>query len=130
MFEIFRISGPWGVLIGLLIVMNLVLLGWTSVHIMKGEEVSVSKLPNRINAILFWGIFGAVAGLLGQANGIYLSLRAIGRATEISPAVIMEGAAVSFLTTIMGLLLLLGSALAWMALRSLYRRRFGELAGA
>jgi biopolymer transport protein ExbB/TolQ len=64
-----------------------------------------------------------VVGLLGQANGIYLALRVISRAPEISPPVVVEGFAISFLTTIMGFLLLLGSALAWMGLRTLHGRK-------
>jgi biopolymer transport protein ExbB/TolQ len=80
------------------------------------------SLKNRINALLFWGAVGAVVGLLGQASGIYAALRAISTASEISPPIVMEGFAISFLTTMMGLMIFLGSGLAWMGLRGMYNR--------
>lgn len=123
MFEIIQQSGPWGIVLSALILLNLGLAGWCLFSLLGSEGRPGPALGNRINAVLFWGAFGAVVGLLGQANGIYLALRAISRASDVSPPIIMEGFAISFLTTIMGLLLLLVSALAWMGLRSLYGRR-------
>ena len=123
MFDIIRLSGPWGAILSALILLNLGLVGWSLYTLLGSGGEAGGALRNRINAILFWGAIGAVVGLLGQANGIYLALRVMGRAPEISPPVVVEGFAISFLTTIMGFLLLLGSALAWMGLRTLHGRR-------
>ena len=123
MFDIIRASGPFGVIIVLLVLLNLGLVVWTLVQLLGSEGPGSPALRNRINAVLFWGAVGGVLGLLGQANGIYLALRVISRAPEVSPPIVMEGFAISFLTTIMGLVFLLGSALAWMALRTLHIRR-------
>ena len=123
MIDIIRLSGPWGVVLSALILLNLGLVGWSLTSLLSSDGKVGGALRNRINAILFWGAIGAVVGLLGQANGIYLGLRAISRAPAISPPIVVEGFAISFLTTIMGFLLLLGSALAWMGLRTLYGRR-------
>lgn len=123
MFEILTLSGPWGILLSGLFLLNLGLAGWCGVSLMRTEGTIDLRLRNRINSILFWGAFGAVVGLLGQANGLYLAARAISRAPDISPPIVMEGFATSLLTTIMGLLLLLGSGLAWIGLRALHTRR-------
>jgi hypothetical protein len=120
MTEFFRSSGPWGIVLTLLFLLNFGLILWCLVSLLgKGGKTGLA-LRSRINAILFWGVFGAAVGLLGQAMGIYLALRVVSTAPEISPPVVMEGFAISFLTTIAGLLLLLGSGLAWMVLRSMY----------
>ena len=130
MFDIIRVSGPWGIVLTALILLNLGLVGWCLTSLLSPNGKVGPALRNRINAILFWGAFGAVAGLLGQATGIYLALRAISAAAEVSPPIVMEGFAISFLTTIMGFLLLAGSALAWMGLRTLHGRRLGAAAPA
>jgi hypothetical protein len=124
MIEFFRFSGPWGIVLSLLFLLNIGLVVWSLATLLGNGRKIGPALRSRINAILFWGVFGAAVGLLGQATGIYLALRAVSAAPEISPPVVMEGFAISFLTTIAGLLLLLGSGLAWMALRSMYGRRF------
>jgi biopolymer transport protein ExbB/TolQ len=102
--------------------MNLALAIWALTAILGSAGGTRSGIENRINAILFWGAFGAGVGLLGQATGIYLALRAVGSAPEISPPIVMEGFAISFVTTIVGLIFFLVSALVWFALRAIHRR--------
>ena len=109
MFEVIRVSGPWGILLSILILLNIGLVAWSLSRLVGSKGKVGSALKNPINAILFWGATGAVVGVLGQVTGVYLALNAIRRATEISPAVIMEGAAISFIPTITGLLFLLCS---------------------
>ncbi|MGD2124103.1 MAG: MotA/TolQ/ExbB proton channel family protein [Gemmatimonadota bacterium] len=123
MFEFIRSSGPWGIVLTLLFLLNIGLVIWSLATLVGRNGKVGPALRSRINSILFWGVFGAAIGLLGQATGIYLALRAVSAAPEISPPVVMEGFAISFLTTIAGLLLLLGSGLAWMVLRSMYGKR-------
>ena len=118
MLEIIHKSGPFGVLIVGLAILNLGLVGWNLLELSSSSSSRNPALGTRINAVLFWGLIGAVLGILGQANGIYLGLSAILEAPAINPALVAEGFALSFLTTIEGFLLLFLSALAWMALRS------------
>ncbi len=128
MIDLIRFSGPWGIFITLLIVVNLALAGWSLLSMLSSDQRPGPGVKRRIDAILFWGAIGAVAGVLGQVMGIYLALQAIRAAPEISPPVIMEGFSISFLTTIAGLFLLLGSGVVWMGLRALFSRKM--LAGA
>ena len=125
MFDFVRLSGPWGIVLLALIVLNLGLAGWSLASLLGEGEKTGPPLQNRINAVLFWGAFGAVVGVLGQVHGIYLSLRVVSQATDISPPIVMEGFAISLLPAIPGFLLLLGSALAWMGLRTMHGRRLG-----
>jgi hypothetical protein len=128
MSDFITLSGPWGIVLTALLILIAGLIIWSSMSLLGPHEKAGPALKNRINAILFWGACAAVVGLLGQANGIYLALRAISQAPQISPPMVMEGFAISFLTTIMGLLLLLVSALAWWGLRSIHLRKLGSLA--
>jgi biopolymer transport protein ExbB/TolQ len=122
MSEFIRLTGPWGIVLAALIVLNLGLAAWSLASMLSSSIRLGPSLKNRINAVLFWGAFGAVLGFLGQVSGIYAALRAISTASEISPSVVMEGFAISFLTTIMGLVMFLGSSLAWLGLRGMYNR--------
>jgi hypothetical protein len=122
MSDIIRLTGPWGIILSALILLNLGLVAWSLVSMLGGDGKVVPSLGTRINAILFWGASAAVVGFLGQASGIYAALRAVSSASQISPPIVMEGFAISFLTTIVGLTVFLGSGLAWMGLRSMYIR--------
>ncbi len=124
MFEMIQLSGVWGILISLLVLLNFGLVAWLLPQLLRGGGGGETALRTRINAVLFWGGVGALAGILGQANGIYLASRAISAAAQISPQVVWEGVAISFLPTLMGLGFLLVSALVWMGLRTLHGRRW------
>lgn len=107
----------------LLALVNLCLVGWCLAKIVGTGPHADPALEGKINAVLFWGGIGAVMGILGQCSGLYLGVRAILGAAEIDPNVVAEGFAISFLPTLFGLMLLLGSALAWFLLRSIYGRK-------
>jgi hypothetical protein len=76
-----------------------------------------------IDAILFWGVWAAVVGLLGTFFGIYQAAGAIEGAGAINPAIIWGGIKVALTTTVFGLLVFVVAALLWMGLRVRYRRR-------
>jgi biopolymer transport protein ExbB/TolQ len=60
-------------------------------------------------------------GILGQCHGIYEALSVIARAREISPAIVAQGYAESFTTTMAGLWILVFSSIAWFALHARLR---------
>ena len=122
MLSVYRLMGPWGIILLVLILVNVCLVGWSVVKLSTNGHHKNPSLEGKINAVLFWGAMGAVLGVLGQLNGIYLALRVILAAAEIDPAVVAEGFAISFLPTLFGLALLAGSALAWFVLRAVYGR--------
>jgi hypothetical protein len=76
-----------------------------------------------IDAIVFWGAYAVVLGVLGTLVGVSIAAGAISRASEVSPAVIWSGIRVALSTTIYGLLVFAVSLLVWFALRVAHRRR-------
>ena len=122
MLEFFISGGPMnyiltftGLIIVLLTVKNTYLL-------FKTSEEEILNLEVKINSIVFWGAISAVLGFYGHFHGLYLALREISRAYEISPVIIAEGYAASLTTVIFGLFLFLISLGAWFILRWRYNK--------
>lgn len=68
--------------------------------------------------MLFWGVFGAVVGLLGTLGGVAQAAAAIEAAGSVSPSLAWGGLRVALHPLLMGLLLLSVSLLLWFALRA------------
>jgi biopolymer transport protein ExbB/TolQ len=117
MIRLFVSGGPY---MWVLLVLALVILGLTVkkvVDLFARNARSPEILARGVNAILFWGCVSAVLGLLGQFTGMYRSLSIIRSFGVINPSLVAEGIAVSLLTTLFGLMILMFSALAWFGLR-------------
>ena len=121
MIQFLRNTGPfmWPLLI--LTVTIVALTVRKAVELFAMKDLNRDRMEKGLHAILFWGAFSAVLGVYGQLQGIYVALQIIIRATEISPPVIAEGFAISFTTTLYGLVLFMVSGLAWFILLSRYR---------
>ena len=114
-----------GPLMNLLIVLTIVILVLSikkSVDLFLRSDQERERLERGLSAILFWGCVCAVVGFLGQFTGMYLSLSIIRSFGVVNPALVAEGIAVSLLTTLFGLMILMFSALAWFALRCRLRQ--------
>ncbi|MFW6088750.1 MAG: MotA/TolQ/ExbB proton channel family protein [Gemmatimonadota bacterium] len=77
-----------------------------------------------IDAILFWGVWVVVVGLLGTFVGIYQAASVIAgpAAGQAGAALVWGGIKVALTPTLFGLLVFSLAALAWIALRTGYRR--------
>ena len=117
MLNAIRLAGPTGWMMVILALVIAVIAVQKIVQLSRGSAVPGAAWDAGINAILFWGAFAAVLGFLGQCLGIYNAMLAIRQASEISPAVIAEGFFVSFTSTMIGVAILVVSALCWFALR-------------
>lgn len=122
MFTFIETGGPFGWLILILALVNTVLVIRKAIQLGSDKPVTGNTFESGLNAILFWGIICAVLGFLGQYTGIYNAMGAISKATELSPAVMARGFGQSFTTTLMGLNVLVLSAIAWFVLHTLYQR--------
>jgi len=80
------------------------------------------------SGILFWGFVSAVLGFLGQCAGLYQAITTVVTAPALSPEVVAEGFAASFVPTLWGGGLLLLSGLAWLALPRLRSAQAGAAA--
>ena len=91
--------------------------------------VKISELTGRdavietgIDAILFWGVWVLVVGLLGTFLGTYQAATFIESAGQVSSTLVWGGIRVALTTTVFGLVVFSLAALVWMGLRTKYRR--------
>ncbi len=112
-----RMSGPWGPVMVVLGAVVLVLAVYGVLTAARGG--GALRVRESADTLLFWGVASVVLGFLGQCTAAYLALGAILAASEISPAVVAEGFAVSFLPTLMGMAIFAFAAVVWACLRFL-----------
>lgn len=106
-----------------LVLLTFVIIGlgiWRFLQVVQTGATRRPGLQAGINTILFWGVFSAVLGLFGQFSGITKSLRVIADAPMVNPRLVYLGLYESFLSTLMGMVLLIFSSLIWIVLRAFY----------
>ena len=74
-----------------------------------------------VDAILFWGGFAVIWGVLGTLLGITMAAQAIEAAGAVSTRLIWGGIKVSLLTSEFGMLILVIAALIWFVLQLRWR---------
>jgi biopolymer transport protein ExbB/TolQ len=116
-FELIRVSGPFGLLAAILGLVILVLVVTKIVQLSRRRVTAGPSWESSLNTILFWGAYAAVLGFLGQCLGIYEAMVAIREAGELSPSVVAVGFYVSFTSTLIGVAVLAFAALCWFVLR-------------
>ena len=75
-----------------------------------------------IDGVLFWGVYAAVLGVLGTVVGVTIAAMAVEAAGEAHVRLISGGIKVALITTIYGMLILLGGSLLWFGLRQWHHR--------
>jgi hypothetical protein len=79
-----------------------------------------------LDAILFWGAFATVSGVLGTVVGIVLAAQSIEAAGEVSTTLLWGGIKVALLSSVFGLLILATSSLVWFGLTFRWRMLVAE----
>ncbi len=74
-----------------------------------------------LDAILFWGGFGLVAGVLGTVVGVVVAADSIERAGAVAPTLVWGGIRVAMLSSVYGLLILVVGSLSWFVLQLRWR---------
>ncbi len=74
-----------------------------------------------VDAILFWGGFAAISGMLGSIIGVIIGFQSIEAAGEVSATLVAGGIKVALLSSAMGVLILGFAALLWFALQFRWR---------
>jgi biopolymer transport protein ExbB/TolQ len=122
MVDFFQQGGffMWPILIASIVILWLTIRTWSRTRDLDGPDAVVET---GVDAVLFWGVWVLVVGLLGTFTGIYQAAGAIERAPAISPAMIWGGVRVALTTTVAGFLVLTVTALLWLGLRHVYRRK-------
>ena len=111
--QFFTMMGPyrWPMLLITTVILVLVLKKAIDLYIKK--DLGPAQQKKGLNTILFWGVFCAVFGIFAQTMGLWEALNAIMNASDLSPAMVLIGFLMSFITTAFGLGVLLVSALFW-----------------
>ena len=127
MMTFFREGGyiMYPLLLVTIVVVVLAVRGWLR---LRGGKASQATLGTGIDAILFWGGYAAVLGVLGTLVGISQAAGAISRATEVDPSIVWMGIRIALSTTIYGLLVFAVALLLWFGLRHSHRRRLADAA--
>lgn len=74
-----------------------------------------------VDAILFWGGFAMVSGVLGTVVGVILAAQAIEAAGSVSTTLLWGGIKVALLSSALGLTILFFASLSWFALQFRWR---------
>lgn len=85
--------------------------------VLTDEGASASATSARIHPVLLWGVLAAVLGVLGTVIGVYQAAEAISRAGAATPTLVWGGIKVVLGSTIVGMLLLGISSIAWLGLQ-------------
>ena len=79
--------------------------------------LSHKRKVSGINAILFWGFMSLALGIFVQTASLWVAMKEIIAAADISPTMVIMGFYGSFCSTILGTLTLIFAALAWWTFR-------------
>ncbi len=74
-----------------------------------------------VDAILFWGGFAFISGMLGSIVGVIIAFQSIEAAGEVSATLVAGGIKVALLSSVAGVMILGFAALLWFALQFRWR---------
>lgn len=94
---------------------------WASIHVLTGPS-GRPETKAWIDAVLFWGGFAFLSGVLGTLVGIVQAAQAMEVSGAAVPASLAWGGVkVALLSTVVGAVILAVAALAWFALQLRWR---------
>ncbi len=103
-------------------VMAVIGLGLMSTTMLFGRTATAGLVTKTwIDAILFWGGFAAISGMLGSIIGVIIAFQSIEAAGEVEATLVAGGIKVALLSSSMGVLILGFAALLWVALQFRWR---------
>lgn len=117
--EFYRAGGPFMNLVSLMAILTLVITVWKSVDIFSKKKYSYKLL----DLILLGGSVALAVGLLSQIVGIVQALNAIMEAADVSPAIVMGGAKVSFFAPIWGFIVFIFSMIFYFVLKEIIKAK-------
>lgn len=119
MFNWFNAGGVFMWLIVVCLIM-VVLLAWRGIGSIRKKSFNRARLD--LKSLLVLGFSAIAFGVLGQVLGIYRALGAIIVATDISPAIVLEGFRTASISTIFGTIVFIITLLVWLGMRELLWR--------
>lgn len=95
--------------------------GWSGIRLFRSDAAPDLRTKAWVDAVLFWGVFAMITGVLGTLIGIIIAAQVIEAAGEISTALLWGGIKVALFSTAYGALILGFAALLWFALQLRWR---------
>ena len=97
-------------------------LGLMSAATLFGRSATAGLVAKTwVDAILFWGGFAAISGMLGSVIGVIIAFQSIEFAGEVEATLVAGGIKVALLSSGLGVLILGFAALLWFALQFRWR---------
>lgn len=94
---------------------------WSTIRLSAGSGAASLKTKAWIDAVLFWGGFTMITGVLGTLVGIVIASQSIEAAGTVNTALVWGGIKVALLSAVFGVLVLAVSALFWFGLNMRWR---------
>jgi hypothetical protein len=108
-----------------------VLLGlWSAIKLFRPGASPDLRTKAWLDAILFWGGFALISGVLGTLIGIIIASQAIEAAGAVSTPLIWGGIKVAMLSSALGAMILGFAALLWFVLQLRWRLLLADIADA
>ena len=118
----------WPLTFSFLVVVILAL--WSAVRLFRPGATPDLRSKAWVDAILFWGGFAVISGVLGTLVGIIIASQAIEAAGNVSSPLVWGGIKVAMLSSALGMMILAFAALLWFALQLRWRLLMADSAKA
>ena len=109
----------WPLFFSFIAVMGLAL--WSAIKLFRPSATPDLHSKAWLDAILFWGGFAAISGVLGTLIGFTIATQAVEAAGEVNVALMWGGIKISMLGSLFGVLILAFAALMWFVLQLRWR---------
>lgn len=94
---------------------------WSTMRMYRPGATADLRTKAWIDAVLFWGGFAFVAGVLGTVVGVIIAAQSIEMAGDVVPTLVWGGMRVALSSTAAGALILAFAGLVWFALQLRWR---------
>lgn len=112
--------------LALSVLIVLVLTAYSAARLFRGGATADPMTKTWLDAILFWGGFALVTGVLGTLVGIVVAAQSIEAAGAVSSTLVWGGVKVALYSSVFGLLVLATASLLWFGLQLRWRYLVSE----
>ena len=109
----------WPLMFSFMVVNGLAL--WSAVKLFRPGAIPDLQSKAWLDAILFWGGFASIAGVLGTLIGFTIATQSVEAAGEVNVTLMWGGIKVAMLASLFGVLILAFAALLWFVLQLRWR---------
>jgi hypothetical protein len=103
------------------LVVVLALAGWSTSRLFSSSAWASLRTKAWVDAILFWGAFAVISGVLGTLIGVIVAAQSIEAAGQVQTTLVWGGIKIAMLSSVFGVLILALSALLWFGLQMRWR---------